>query len=169
MSEFTIRLATENDLEAIRAIYNYYVVHSTCTYQLELDTAEERLAWFRNRDRAVHPVTVAEADGEVIGWAALSRWNTRAGYAKTAEASVYIHHEHHRRGLGKALLLDLVARAKAAGLHTIIGGASSDQTASLALQTAAGFVTVGTFRQTGRKFDRWLDVTYTQLMLEPEA
>lgn len=169
MSAFTIRLATENDLEAIRAIYNYYVLHSTCTYQLELDTAEERLAWFRSRDVAVHPVTVAETEGAVIGWAALSRWNTRCGYAKTAEASVYIHHEHHRRGLGKALLLDLIERAKAAGLHTIIGGASSDQTASLALQAAVGFVAVGTFRQTGRKFDRWLDVTYTQLMLGPEA
>ena len=165
MSAFTIRLATENDLEAIRAIYNYYVQHSTCTYQIELDTAEERLAWFRNRNSAIHPVTVAEADGTVIGWAALSRWNPRAGYAKTAEASVYIHHEHHRRGLGKALLLDLIERAKAAGLHTIIGGASSDQAASLALQIAVGFVPIGTFRQTGRKFDRWLDVTYTQLLL----
>ena len=63
MSAFTIRLATENDLEAIRTIYNYYVLHSTCTYQLELDTAEERLAWFRNRDSATHPVTVAEQAG----------------------------------------------------------------------------------------------------------
>ena len=169
MPEFTIRLATENDLEAVRTIYNYYVRHSTCTYQTEPDTAEERLAWFRNRDPALHPVTVAEADGAVIGWAALSRWNPRAGYARTAEASVYVHHEHHRRGLGRALLLDLIARAKAAGLHTIIGGASSDQSASLALQMALGFVPVGTFRQTGRKFDRWLDVTYTQLMLGAEV
>jgi phosphinothricin acetyltransferase len=167
--EFTIRLATEADAEAIRAIYNYYVHHSTCTYQLEPDTAEDRLAWFRTRDFAVHPVTVAERDGEVIGWAALSKWNTRAGYAKTAEASVYIHHEHHRRGLGKALLLDLIERAKVAGLHVIIGGASSDQTASLALQLAVGFEVVGTFRQTGRKFGHWLDVTYTQLRLNDDA
>jgi L-amino acid N-acyltransferase YncA len=166
MSAFTIRPATEADAEAIRAIYNYYVLHSTCTYQTELDTPEERLAWFRNRDFATHPVTVAVADGTVIGWAALSRWNTRGGYSKTAEASVYIHHEHHRRGLGKALLLDLIERARAAGLHVLIGGASSDQSASLALQVAVGFVPIGTFRQTGRKFDRWLDVTYTQLMLD---
>jgi phosphinothricin acetyltransferase len=169
VSAFTIRLATENDLEAIRAIYNYYVRHSTCTYQIEPETAAERLVWFRNRNSALHPVTVAEADGTVIGWAALSRWNSRCAYARSAEASVYVHHEHHRRGLGKALLLDLIERARAAGLHTIIGGASSDQSASLALQTAVGFVPVGTFRQVGHKFDRWLDVTYTQLMLRPEA
>jgi L-amino acid N-acyltransferase len=167
MSAFTIRLATENDAEAIRTIYNYYVLNSTCTYQIELETAEERLAWFRERS-AKHPATVAEADGVVIGWAALSPWKSRCGYAWAAEASVYIHHEHHRRGLGKALLLDLVERAKAAGLHAIIGGASSDQSASLALQVAVGFIPIGTFREVGRKFDRWLDVTYTQLLLDNE-
>lgn len=165
MPDFTIRLATEADAEAIRAIYNYYVARSTCTYQVEPEPAEERVAWLRNRDWQRHPVTVAEAAGVVIGWAALSRWNSRCAYVGSAEASVYIHHEHHRRGLGKALLLDLIARARTAGLHTIIGGASSDQSASLALQMAVGFVPVGTFREVGHKFGRWLDVTYTQLML----
>ena len=164
MPAFTIRLAAENDLEAIRAIYNYYVQHSTCTYQIEPEPADNRLAWFRNR-AARHPVIVAEASGEVIGWAALSPWNTRCGYANSAEASVYIHHDHHRRGLGRALLLDLIGRAKTAGLRTIIGGASSDQTASLALQAALGFEVVGTFREVGYKFDRWLDVTYMQFHL----
>jgi L-amino acid N-acyltransferase YncA len=167
MPAFSIRLATESDLEAIRAIYNYYVEHSTCTYQIKPETAEERLAWFRDRNWKMHPATVAEGEGRVVGWAALSPWKSRCAYAHSAEASVYVHHDHHRRGIGKALLLDLIERAKAAGLHTIIGGTSSDQSASLALQAALGFIPVGTFRQTGRKFDRWLDVTYTQLMLEP--
>ena len=82
---------------------------------------------------------------------------------------MYIHHEHHRRGIGKALLLDLIDRAKAAGLHTVIGGACTTQTASLALQAALGFEVVGTFREVGRKFDRWLDVTHTQLVLNADA
>ena len=166
MPSFTIRLATAADLEAIRAIYNYYVTHSTCTYQIELETAEERAAWFRDRSH-LHPVTVAESDGVVIGWASLSPWKSRCGYVQTVEASVYIHHDHHRRGLGKALLLDLIDRAKALGLHTIIGGACTSQTASLALQAALGFETIGTLRQVGRKFGRWLDVTHTQLLLNP--
>ena len=165
MPDFAIRLATENDLDAIRDIYNYYVQRSTCTYQIELETAEERLAWLRDRS-ATHPVTVAEANGIVIGWAALSPWKSRCAYAKSAEASVYVHHEHHRRGTGKALLLDLIDRARAAGLHTVIGGACSEQAASLALQAALGFEAIGTFREVGRKFDRWLDVTYTQLILD---
>jgi phosphinothricin acetyltransferase len=162
---FTIRLATEGDLEAIRDIYNYYVHTSTCTYQIELETAEERVAWFRDRNHELHPVTVAEADGEAIAWASLSPWKSRCGYAYSAEASVYVHHERQRRGLGRALLLDLVERGRAAGLHVIIGGASSDQHASIALQLALGFEVVGTFREVGRKFDHWLDVTYTQLLL----
>jgi phosphinothricin acetyltransferase len=168
MPAFTIRLATENDAEAIRAIYNHYVERSTCTYQIEPEAAEERLAWLRDRS-PMHPVTVAEAGGEVIGWGALSPWKSRCAYAKSAEASVYVHHEHHRRGIGKALLLDLIERARAAGLHTIIGGTSSDQSASIALQLAVGFVPVGTFREVGCKFDRWLDVTYTQLILDGAA
>ena len=168
MSECAIRPATANDLDAIRAIYNHYVTHSTCTYQIELETAAERAAWFRDRSE-LHPVTVAEREGIVIGWAALSPWKSRCGYARSAEASVYIHHEHHRRGAGKALLIDLIDRAKALGLHTVIGGACSTQTASLALQAALGFEVIGTFRQVGRKFDRWLDVTHTQLVLNADA
>ncbi len=165
MPAFTIRRATENDLEAIRAIYNYFVATSTCTFQIDPDTADERLAWFRDRNAKVHPVTVAEADGRVIAWAALSPWKSRCAYVNSAEASVYVHHEYHRRGIGKALLLDLIERAKAAGLHTVIGGACTEQQSSVALQLAVGFQLIGTFREVGRKFDRWLDVTYMQLLL----
>ncbi len=164
MSAFSIRLATVNDLDAIRAIFNYYVTHSTCTFQIALETAEERLAWFRGRAER-HPVTVAEVGGEIIGWAALSPWKSRCAYARSAETSVYVHHTHHRRGIGRALLLDLITRAQATGLRTIIGGTTTDQSASLALQSALGFEPVGTFRQVGYKFDRWLDVTYMQLIL----
>src|SRR5262245_26342180 len=67
-----IRLATAEDLGAVRNIFNYYVTNSTCTFQVELETAEERLVWFTGRGPA-HPVTVAvDESGEVIGWAALS-------------------------------------------------------------------------------------------------
>ena len=116
----------------------------------------------------LHPVTVAEGGGEVIGWGALSPWKSRCAYARSAEASVYVRHDRHRRGVGRALLLGLLERAQAAGLHTVIGGTCSEQTASLALQAALGFAPVGTFREVGRKFDRWLDVTYMQLRLAPD-
>jgi L-amino acid N-acyltransferase len=166
MSHVPIRLATEADLAAIREIYNYYVECSSCTFQLEPDTEQERLAWFRERS-AAHPATVAVPDGEVAGWAALSPWKSRCGYARSVEASVYIRHDLHRRGIGRALVLDLIERARAAGHHTILGGACTEQAASLALQESLGFQRVAYLREVGHKFGRWLDVVYTQLLLEP--
>jgi phosphinothricin acetyltransferase len=160
----TIRLATPADAEAIREIYNYYVERSTCTFQLAPDTAEQRLTWLQDR-AAVHPVTVAELDGVVIGWGSLSPWKEREAYARTVEGSIYIHHDHLRRGLGKVLLLDLIERARALGHHTLIGGACTEQAASLALQKSLGFTEVAHFREVGNKFGRWLDVAYMQLML----
>ncbi|MBN9522747.1 N-acetyltransferase [bacterium] len=163
--DFVIRPATEADLPAVCDIYNHYVEHSTCTFQVEPDTETERLAWFRDRS-PVHPVTVAEAGGEVIAWAALSPWKSRCAYARSAEASVYVRPDAHRRGLGRALLADLIARGRAVGLHTILGATCTEHAASLALQDAMGFERVGVTREVGFKFGRWLDVAYTQLMLE---
>jgi len=97
-----IRSATVADLGAIRAIYNHYVAESTCTFQIELDTESNRLAWFQGRSPA-YPVIVAEWEGVVIGWASLSPWSSRCAYARTVEASVYVRHGMHRRGLAANL------------------------------------------------------------------
>jgi len=168
MSPLRIRPATEADLPAVRAIYNHYVSTSTCTFQLEPDTEAERLAWFRTRsDR--HPVTVAETDGEVVGWGSLSTWNKREAYATTVEASVYVRDDWVRRGVGRALLVDLLDRAKSLGHRVVIGGACAEQAASIGLQESLGFVPVGTFRQVGHKFGRWLDVRYMQVVLDPDS
>lgn len=161
-----IRPATAADLDAVRDIYNHYVAHSTCTFQVEPDTAAERVEWFADRSPA-HPVTVAELGGAVVGWAALSAWKSRCAYAHSVEASVYVRHDLHRRGVGRALLLDLITRARAAGHRTVIGGACTEHAASLALQAAVGFEPVGRFRAVGHKFGRWLDVAYMQLLLDP--
>jgi L-amino acid N-acyltransferase YncA len=161
----TLRLATENDLPAINDIYNYYVLGSTCTYQLVPETLEDRRAWFAEHPPQKYPVTVAEIEGQVCGWGSLSKFRERAAYAPTVEASVYIHHEFHRRGLGRAILIDLIERARAAGFHSLIGGASAEQTASIELQKSLGFAQVAELKQVGYKFGLWLDVIYLQLML----
>lgn len=159
-----VRLATEADLPAIRAIYNYYVLTSTCTFQVDPDSEADRLAWFRGRtDR--HPVAVAERDGAVVGWASLSEWKERAAYARTAEASVYVAADRHRRGIGRMLLLDLLDRARALGHHVVIGGACTEHPASIALQESTGFEPAARFREVGFKFGRWLDVVYLQKVM----
>jgi phosphinothricin acetyltransferase len=160
-----IRLAIEDDLPAINDIYNHYVTHSTCTYQTELETIEARREWFAAHGPS-HPITVASDDADIIvGWGSLSRFHRRAAYGRTVENSVYVHHVHHRRGIGRIILNDLLERAAPAGHHTIMALISADQAPSVALHAQAGFVKVGLLKEVGFKFDRWLDVIYMQKMV----
>jgi phosphinothricin acetyltransferase len=161
----TVRLADTEDLYAINDIYNYYVLHSTCTYQIAPETIESRRTWFAAHG-AAHPVTVATNNsGIVVGWGALSRFHAREAYDRTVENAVYVHHDHHRQGIGRKIVGDLMARASALGHHTIIAGISADQTASITLHAGLGFVQVGLLKEVGFKFDRWLDVIYMQKMV----
>lgn len=164
MSELTIREATPTDLEAIDDIYNHYVRTSTATYQLEPDPFEVREAWFAAH-AGRYPLIVAIESSEVVGWASLSPFHPRAAYAGTVENSVYVRHDHHRRGIGAALLTALIGRGRDAGFHAVVALVDSAQTPSLALHTRLGFTEVGRLSEAGRKFDRWLDVVYMQLML----
>jgi L-amino acid N-acyltransferase YncA len=163
----TIRAATESDLGAINDIYNHYVKHSTCTYQEELEPLESRQRWFgRHGDQ--HPVIVAESDGQVVGWGALSAYHPRSAYRRTVENSVYVHHQYHRRGIGSLLLQELIARARKLGHHAIIAGIDAEQTASVVLHARFQFGKVGHFKQIGFKFGRWLDVVYMELILNAD-
>lgn len=160
-----VRLATAADLPRINEIYNHYVLHSTCTYQEEPESAAGRAQWFaRHGER--YPVTVAEMDGQVVGWGSLSPYHVRSAYRHTVENSVYVHAAWHGRGIGARLLADLIARAEALGYRAVIAVIDSAQPASASLHTRHGFEKVGHFREIGRKFGRWLDVTYYERLLD---
>jgi L-amino acid N-acyltransferase len=163
-----IRLATAADLPAISDIYNHYVLTSICTYQTEPSTADERAAWFAGRGPA-HPVTVAEIDSQIVGWASISRFRTRAAYDRTVENALYVRHDRHRQGIGSALLADSLRRAHAAGHHTVIAVIDAEQAGSIALHLRHGFVQTAFLREVGHKFGRWLDVVYLQRMLSDFA
>ena len=159
-----IRLANSADLVAINDIYNHFVLHSTCTYQEMPEPMEGRKSWFEKHG-ARHPVTVAEIDGQIVGWGSLSAYHARSAYRNTVENSVYVHHEFHRRGIGGVILADLIERARAIGHRAIIAGIDADQAASVALHRKFGFEEVGHLKQVGFKFERWLDVIYMELLL----
>jgi L-amino acid N-acyltransferase YncA len=159
-----LRPMTESDLGAVNAIYNHFVRHSTCTYQLEPETEMARAAWFRDHGPA-HPLLVAEHQGRVVGWGSLSRFNARGGYARTVEDSVYVDHDFHRRGIGSALLAELVTHGRTLGHHLVIAGIDAEQTGSVALHARFGFVAAGHLREAGYKFNRWLDVICMQCLL----
>jgi phosphinothricin acetyltransferase len=165
MGELTIRLAAVGDLGAINDIYNHYVLCSTCTYQTEPETMEGRRTWFAAHGER-HPVTVAvDGAGHVLGWGSLSAFHKRAAYSRTVENSVYVHPEAQRRGVGRALLADLIERARAVGHHTIIAGIDAEQAPSVGLHEALGFERVALLREVGFKFERWLHVIYMQRMV----
>jgi phosphinothricin acetyltransferase len=164
VSACSIRLADRGDAAAINAIQNHYVVNSTATFLTEPLTLEQRLAWLENRSPG-HPVIVGLVEGSVAGWGSLEVFRSRPAYRHTVEFSIYVHHEMHRRGIGRVLLTELVARARALGHHTLVGGCCSESAAVIALLEASGFSRVAHFREVGRKFNRWLDVVFLQRLL----
>jgi phosphinothricin acetyltransferase len=160
-----IRAATADDLPEITRIYNHYVPRSTCTYQEQPDTITARRHWF-DRHGERHPIVVAMLEGKLVGWGSLSPFHSRTAFRFTVEDSVYIDQAYQRRGIGRALLADLVRRAHEIGHHAIIAAIDAEQTPSLRLHEAAGFIRVGELVQVGFKFNRWLNVVYVQKMVE---
>lgn len=161
-----LRAALVTDLPAINTIYNHYVLDSTSTYQNEPDSFEDRERWFLAHG-PLHPVLVATVQDEVVGWGALSRFHARGAFAHTVEDSVYVHYDHHGRGIGRMLLTELVHLAVDARHHCVIAAISADQEPSLLLHARLGFAEVGRLREVGWKFGRWLDVVYMQLAIAP--
>jgi phosphinothricin acetyltransferase len=149
---------------ACAAIYAPFVTDSAVSFEeVPPDAAE-----FTRRIQATsaeYPWLVADAAGEVAGYAYASRHRARAAYRWTAEVAVYTAAEHRRRGVGSALygtLFELLARQ---GLHTVCAGVTLPNDASVALHEACGFTPVGVFRRVGFKQGEWRDVGWWQLEL----
>jgi phosphinothricin acetyltransferase len=165
-SRLLIRTSTSADLPAITAIYGLAVSAGTGTFELEppaLDEMARRHAELLARGL---PWLVAEVDAKVLGYACAQPFRPRPGYRYSLEDSVYLHPDAQRRGVGRMLLCELIGRAEALGARqmlAVIGDA--DNHGSVALHRALGFHPVGTFKDVGRKFERWLDVVLMQRAL----
>jgi L-amino acid N-acyltransferase YncA len=159
-----VRLATLDDAEAIRTIYNLEVTSSTVTFDLVPRSLADQQAWQAARS-GVHAVIVSEADSMVTGFGSLSPWRDRPAYATTVEDSIYVHRDHQGAGVGKALLTELVTTATAHGFHACMARIVGGHEASIALHRSCGFDVVGTEREVGRKFNKWLDVVLMERML----
>ncbi len=142
--DLTVRDATEMDLEAILAIYNQSIPKRIATADLEPQTLATRRAWFVNRDRVTRPVLVAEHAGRVVAWGSYTNFKDRTAYAPTAEISVYVADECARRGVGRAMLDALLARAPMCGIDRILAVCFAHNEPSLRLFRARGFVEWGT-------------------------
>ncbi|WP_415753595.1 GNAT family N-acetyltransferase [Pseudomonas leptonychotis] len=162
-----IQDATATDLPAILAIYNDAVENTTAIWNETLVDLSNRQAWFAERSAAGFPVLVAnDAAGMVVGYASYGTWRAIEGFRHTVEHSVYVRSDQRGQGLGPLLMQTLIERAQAAGLHVMVAAIESGNSASIRLHERLGFVTSGQMPQVGRKFGRWLDLTFMQLMLE---
>ena len=159
-----IRLAEVSDAKAINDIYNYYVTHSTCTLQKDETTLDERVGWINAHDEKT-PVLVVTKDNEVVGWGCLSNFRERWGYRFTVEDSIYVHPEQRRQKIGQMLLEALIERANQLHYHCIMAIIVTDHTGSLELHRRLGFTLVGTMREVGHKFGKWVDLSIMQKII----
>lgn len=157
----TIRTATAADLVAMVEIYNEAVTTSINTFDLVPQPPElfaERVASTRPGDH----VLVAEEAGLVIGMAYAVPYRPRPAYDATRETSIYLAPAARGAGLGRTLYGELLRRVDADGIHACLAVIAQPNAASEALHTASGFEHVGTLREVGRKFDRWVDIAWWQ-------
>jgi L-amino acid N-acyltransferase YncA len=120
------------------------------------------------RFSATHQFLVAEEGGVVIGYAYACRWKERPAYDWSVETSVYVGAAHQAKGVGRALLQELIGRLRAQGYRMAVAGITLPNPASIALHERLGYERAGVMRDIGWKLDGWRDVGYWQLRLAPE-
>lgn len=155
------------DIDGITAIYNDAVTNTTAIWnEVEVDTAN-RAAWLTDRQRQGYPVLVAvDESGAVLGYATFGDWRAFDGYRHTVEHSVYVQRDQRRSGVGYALMVELIDRARRLGKHVMIGAIEARNDASIRLHHKLGFESVGHLKEVGTKFGTWLDLTFLQLTLD---
>ena len=159
-----IRLATADDARAVAGIYNQGIEERAATFETEPRSAAA-MAQRIGEDPARYPVLVAEAQGQVLGWASLGTYRPRTCYAGIAEFSVYIERAARGRGVGRALLASLITEAGNRGYWKLLSRVFPFNAGSLALCRALGFREVGTYERHGCLDGRWLDVVIVERLI----
>ncbi len=165
INDVTIRDAQSGDNAQLSDLYNHYVLNSVTTFEEDPVNAEEMGSRVQDVVSWKLPWIVLMADDELIGYACAVPWKWRTAYRHSVETTIYLRQGHLGHGLGVKLYAELIARLRAAGMHTAMGGIALPNDPSVALHEKLGFEKVAHFAEVGNKFDRWVDVGYWQLML----
>jgi phosphinothricin acetyltransferase len=162
-----IRDATLDDIAGITPIYNDAVLHTTAIWNEATVDAANRAAWLTERRRLGYPVLVAADDREIVlGYASFGDWRAWDGYRYTVEHSVYVRQDCRGAGIGKALMDELIMRARSIGKHVMIAGIEARNETSIRLHRRLGFEQVGYLSEVGAKFGGWLDLLFLELKLD---
>jgi phosphinothricin acetyltransferase len=155
---------------AILKIFNDAILTSTALYEYKPRTPEIMKAWFENKRKGSFPVIVAEDDhGQLLGFGSYGAFRAFPGYKYTVEHSVYVDASVRARGIGRALLQELINLAQKQNYHVLIGVIDTTNAASIALHESLNFTRCAHLRDVGFKFGRWLDVAFYQLILPTPA
>ena len=160
-----IRTYTITDCPAILAIINEAILTSTALYDYHPRTLEQQIAIFEDKISKDFPIIVAEENNQVIGFGYYSEFRFREAYKFTVEHSVYADKNYIGKGIGKLVLSELIQLAKAQKMHTMIGVIDSENLNSISFHEKFGFEEVGYIKESGYKFDRWLDSVFMQKIL----
>lgn len=157
--EIVLRPATEADIPAICAIYEWEVLNRAATFELSPPDEAQMLERLRGVRATGLPYLAADCGGKTAGFAYAAPFRTRAAYRFTAEDSVYVSREHQRRGIGAALLAQLLEESGRAGIRhmTAVISDPENNAGSLRLHQRAGFSRAGHLPRVGWKFGRWID------------
>lgn len=161
-----IRKATTNDLNVIRDVTNYAILHTTANYDYEPKTEAEIAQWFTDKQNGNWPVLVAEENGEVLGFATYGTFRMKIGYKPTVEHSVYVIEGQQSKGVGRILLSHLIDLCRSEGYHCMVGCIDADNAGSIAFHKKFGFTEAGVLKEVAYKFNRWLDLQFMQLLLK---
>lgn len=159
-----VRVAGPADATAVAAIYAPYVLETAISFEERPPTDAEMAARI-SKTLSNHPFLVYEAAGRILGYAYAGAHAERAAYRWSANVSVYVDPDAHRRGIGRALYTQLLAMLGRQGFHTAFAGITLPNERSIGLHEAMGFVHLGTYLEVGFKFGRWHDVGWWRLAL----
>ena len=163
MPDFRIRPANAADLPRLTEIYNYYVLNTPVTFDVEPYTVDQRAAWFSQfAPTGRYRLLVAEDDRTVIGYAGTTRFRPKAAYETTVETTIYCAPESTGKGGGRRLYTSLFESLHGEDVHRLVAGFTMPNAASAALHQRLGFKPVGVFTQVGRKFGRYWDVCWME-------
>jgi L-amino acid N-acyltransferase YncA len=164
--EITIMPATLKHLTGLLNIVNHAILHTTAVYDYAPRSYQDMEIWLLDKLAGNWPVIVAELNGEVLGYASYGTFRFKEGFKYTVEHSVYVANGLEGKGIGYRLVEQLIILANEQGLHTMIGCIDADNAGSIAFHKKFGFAEAGVLKQSGYKFDRWLDLLFMQLMLK---
>lgn len=158
-----LRAARPDDATAIQSIYAHHVLHGLATFEEEPPSTDEMRGRLLEVTARGLPYLVAEEAGAVLGYGYCAPYRLRSAYRFTLEDSIYVKDSHHRKGIGRAILVELILRCEQLNyrqLTAVIG--DSAQSASIGLHASLGFVRAGVLRSVGYKFGRWVDTVIMQ-------